>query len=274
MKMPDPEYRALQAVNYSGLKLFAECPLYYWERYLNPDREPETRSPALIIGSATHCRILEGLEEYAARYIREGEFKKTTKAGREEFANWITQIGDREPLPANDWEMIERMAAAVLGSPNASALVEGANGFSEEVCQAIDPETGMLLKCKVDRIQTIGGKTYVVDLKTCSRRYGGASPDGFGKSVANFKYHWQAAFYTDLLNASGDWGPIENFIFVCVEKEAPHAVAIYECDDQLMETGRRQYREALHRFKECQERGNWPGFDATITTLSLPRWAL
>ena len=92
--------------------------------------------------------------------------------------------------------------------------------------------------------------------------------------MANFKYHWQAAFYTDLITASGDWGPVENFLFVVVEKEPPYAVAIYECDDQLMETGRRQYREALEHFKECQEKDEWPGFDKQISSLSLPRWAL
>ena len=273
-QMPDAEYRRIKAVNYSGLKLFAECPLYYWEQYLNPDREPETESPALRIGTAGHLRILEGAEIYHDTYIREPSYDKRLKANKDHYQEWLANKGDRIPLPADEWDMVERMAAAVLGSPLASALVEGKGGYSEEVCQAIDPETGMLLKCKADRIATIGGKTYVIDLKTCSRRYGGAGQDGFGKSVAKFKYHWQAAFYTDLIGASGDWGPVENFVFVVVEKESPHAVAIYECDDQMMEAGRMQYREALHRFKECQEKDQWPGFDTQITSLSLPRWAL
>ena len=274
MQMPDPEYRAIKAVNNSGLKLFAECPLYYWERYLNPDRAPEVRGPALLIGSALHCLVLEGREEYSKRYIREGDFDKRTKAGKEAHAEWLANVGDREPVPAADWEGIERMATAILKSPIASALVEGPGGYSEEVCQAIDPETGMMLKGKMDRIQTIANKTYIVDVKTCSRRYGGAGPKGFAKSVANFHYHWQAAFYTDLLNVSGDWGPIENFLFVVVEKEAPHAVAVYECSDQMMEAGRVQYREALHEFKKCQELNEWPGFDKNIQSLELPRWAL
>ena len=32
----------------------------------------------------------------------------------------------------------------------------------------------------------------------------------------------------------------------------------------MMEAGRMQYREALHRFKECQEKDQWPGFDTQI----------
>ena len=41
----------------------------------------------------------------------------------------------------------------------------------------------------------------------------------FRQVSRKFKYHWQAAFYTDLIGASGDWGPVENFVFVVVEKD-------------------------------------------------------
>ena len=176
--MSDAEYRRIKAVNYSGLKLFAECPLYYWERYLNPDREPETESPALRIGTAGHMRVLEGAEIYHNTYIKEASFDKRTKAGKEAHKEWMANIGDPSHCLPMSGTWLSGWPTAVLGSPLASALVEGAGGYSEEVCQAIDPETGMLLKCKADRIATVNGKTYVVDLKTCNRRYGGAGQRG------------------------------------------------------------------------------------------------
>lgn len=274
MQMPDPEYRALKAVNYSGLKLFAECPLYYWERYLNPDRSSDSQSKALVIGSAVHCRVLEGLEVFSKNFVRAGKFDKRTKAGKEAFAAWAESIGSAQLLEPDDWDLVHAISTAVLKSPLASGLLEGAHGYSEEVCQAIDDETGLLCKCKVDRIQTIGGKTYIVDLKTCSRMFGGAGLESFSRQIAKFKYHWQAAFYTDLLNTAGDWGPIENFVFVAVEKEPPHAVAIFEVSDQMMSVGREQYRAALDQFKVSQETNSWPGFDKSIQTIDLPRWAL
>ena len=273
-QMPDAQYRAIQAVNYSGLKLFAESPLHYWHRYLNPDYEQPSESRALLLGSAIHCRVLEGLAEYSRRYVREGTFNKRTKDGKAAHAEWLSQIGDARPLPADDWELVDAVSTSVLKSPMASALLEGAGGHSEEVIQAIDEETGLMLKGKADRIQTVGGKTYLVDLKTCSQMYGGAGPEGFGKSVARFKYHWQAAFYLDLVNASGDWGEVDGFVFVVVEKEPPHAVAIYEASDQMVQVGRDQYREALGRYKACFEANEWPGFDSKIVSLELPRWAV
>ena len=273
-KMSDPDYRAIDAVNYSGLKLLADSPLHYWHRYLNPDYVAPEPSRALYLGSGIHCRVLEGLSEFSRRFVREAKFDKRTKAGKEGHAVWLESVGDAQVLNADDWDIVNDVSAAVLKSPMASALLEGPNGSSEEVVQAIDDETGLMLKGKCDRIQTVDGKTYVIDLKTCSQMYGGAGKSGFEKSVARFKYHWQAAFYTDLLNASGEFGEIEGFLFVVVEKEAPHGIAIYDCPDQFMQVGREQYREALRTYKQCAETNTWPGFDSTIVSLELPRWAL
>ena len=273
-KMSDPDYRAIDAVNYSGLKLFADSPLHYWHRYRNPDYVAPEPSKALKLGSAIHCRPLEGLEEFSRRYVREAKFDRRTKEGKAQWAAWKESVGDAEVLSPEDWDTVMACSDAVLKSPMASALLEGAHGSSEEVVQAIDEETGLMIKGKCDRIQVVDGKTYIVDLKTCSQMYGGAGPNGVPKSVARFKYHWQAAFYTDLLNASGDWGEVAGFLFVFVEKEAPHAVGIYEASDQMVQAGRDQYRVALRQYKEAAETNTWPGYDNRIVPLELPRWAL
>lgn len=272
-KMSDPDYRAIKAVNYSGLKLFADSPLHYWHRYLNPDYVAPEQSKAFRMGSAIHCRALEGLQEFTRRYARETKFDKRTKDGKAGHAAWLESVGDAEVLPADEWDLVQEIAAAALKSPMASGLLEGPNGSSEEVVQAIDEETGLMLKGKCDRLQVVDGKTYIVDLKTCSQQYGGAGPDGVSRSVARFKYHWQAAFYTDLLNASGEFGEVAGFLFVFVEKEAPHAVGIYEASDQMVQIGRDQYRAALNDYKKAAEANHWPGYDDKIISLELPRWA-
>jgi hypothetical protein len=43
------------------------------------------------------------------------------------------------------------------------------------------------------------------------------------------------------------------FLFVAVEKEAPHAVAVYRADPEIIEVGRKKYRAALQLLKWCQE---------------------
>ena len=108
------------------------------------------------------------------------------------------------------------------------------------------------------------------DLLPVLRRGG---PKGFSKSAANFKYHWQAAFYLDGLRASGDFGEVEDFVFVVVEKEPPYGVGIYRASDQFVQIGRDQYREAMENFAVCQRDDHWPGYDTKIVDLELPRWA-
>jgi hypothetical protein len=44
------------------------------------------------------------------------------------------------------------------------------------------------------------------------------------------------------------------FLFVAVEKEAPHAVAVYRADPEVIEVGRKKYRAALQLLKWCQDR--------------------
>ena len=273
-QMPDADYRQIRAVNCSGLKLFADSPLHYWHRYLNPDRAPETPSKALRLGTLIHCRALEGLEEFNSRYVRKGEYKRNTKEGKAAHEAFLASMPEgAEIIEQDEWDQALDVAHALLKSTAASNLLEGAHGYSEEVIQWVDEESGLLCKAKMDRIQTINGKTYIVDLKTCSQFYGGAGPKGFSKSAANFKYHWQAAFYLDGLRASGDFGEVEDFVFVVVEKEPPYGVGIYRASDQFVQIGRDQYREAMENFAVCQRDDHWPGYDTKIVDLELPRWA-
>lgn len=271
--MPDADYRRIKAVNYSGLKLFANSPLHYWDRYLNPDREPEKPTSALAIGNAVHCRTLEGLEEFSRRYARAVKFDRRTKEGKAGMAAFEESIGDAEVLSQEDYDLSLEISHAVLKSKMASRLLEGANGYSEEVVQWIDGNTGLLCKSKVDRLQTINNETYVIDLKTVGTRFGDCLKDEFPKSCARLKYHWQAAFYLDGVAASGEWGPPAGFIWVTVEKSPPYGVAIFKASDQMLQIGREQVAEAMERFAECQEADKWPGFDTEIIDLQLPRWA-
>jgi exodeoxyribonuclease VIII len=63
------------------------------------------------------------------------------------------------------------------------------------------------------------------------------------------------------------------FVFVAVEEEFPHAAAAYMLDDDAMERGRAECRRLLALYRECAERGDWPGYPNTIQQLTLPAWA-
>ena len=108
----------------------------------------------------------------------------------------------------------------------------------------------------------------IVDLKTCKD----ASPDGFAKHVANFAYHVQAAHYLDGFEALTG-GKAAGYVWIAVESEAPHAVAIYTADAEMMERGSLQRTKALDLIATCRHEGKWPGYPVEVQRISLPAWA-
>jgi hypothetical protein len=108
-----------------------------------------------------------------------------------------------------------------------------------------------------------------VDLKTTAE--GGAEPGQFAKSVHQYRYHVQAAFYLDGLAANGV--EATDFAFIAVEKSRPNLVGAYWASKTMIDRGRMAYKRDLHTYKRCLDSGQWPGYSAAIEILDLPAWA-
>jgi exodeoxyribonuclease VIII len=102
-----------------------------------------------------------------------------------------------------------------------------------------------------------------VDLKTTTD----ASPKGFAKSVAQWRYHIQQNHYL-----AGTFA--ERFVFIAVEKTYPYAVGVYELDETAALHGEAERRNNLQTIADCRAIAEWPGYGNTIQPLSLPNWAL
>lgn len=145
-------------------------------------------------------------------------------------------------------------------------------------------------------------KDIIGDLKTTED----ASPEGFAKSIANWRYDVQHAYYIDgtrLALEQGKCNPPQegkaelsvywtdpvtgvlcrcrpdfwrgypkHFAFIAVEKKPPYAVGVYVLDSEGVEIGRAQYQHDLRVYAECVRTGVWPGYGDKIQTISLPGW--
>lgn len=145
-------------------------------------------------------------------------------------------------------------------------------------------------------------KDIIGDLKTTED----ASPEGFAKSIANWRYDVQHAYYMDgtrLALEQGKCNPPQegkaelsvywtdpvtgvlcrcrpdfwrgypkHFAFIAVEKKPPYAVGVYVLDSEGVEIGRAQYQHDLRVYAECVRTGVWPGYGDKIQTISLPGW--
>lgn len=145
-------------------------------------------------------------------------------------------------------------------------------------------------------------KDIIGDLKTTED----ASPEGFAKSIANWRYDVQHAYYMDGTRLALEQGkctpphegkaelsvywtdPVtgvlcrcrpdfwrgypKHFAFIAVEKKPPYAVGVYVLDSEGVEIGRAQYQHDLRVYAECVRTGVWPGYGDKIQTISLPAW--
>lgn len=194
---------------------------------------------------------------------------------------WLENNGHRNVLDADAWDQLHRMRDAVYAHPAARALLTAVPGKAEQSVYWIDAETGELCRCRPDFWRLDG---IVVDVKTCED----ASPEGFAKSIHNWRYHVQHPFYQDGINAMREQllaasqgeefppqipAPVRAFVFLAVEKKAPHAVAVYMLDAEAVELGRMEYRRDLNTLHQCIETGVWPGYGDAIQPITLPAWA-
>ncbi len=263
--LSNSDYHALTSVvSKSHLDQVARSPLHYWARYVDPNRVEPEPTPAMTIGTALHTHVLE-LDTWDQRYVVMPEgIDRRTKAGKAEWEAFSVASSGRTVLSKTDAELVMRMGHAIYAHP-AAAMLLNLPGKAETTWMWSDDASGLDCKCRPDWLTDDG--SLIIDLKTTED----ASPTGFRKSIGNWRYHVQAAWYLDGLERSSGKRP-DGFIFVVVEKKPPHAVAVYAADAEMIAAGAKQARLDLDVLATCKAANAWPGYSDQIEMISLPAW--
>ena len=262
--MDNNDYHAHPAISKSHLDQVARSPLHYWARYLDPNRQLQEPTPAMAIGSAVHTHVLE-LDQWDSQYaIAPESIDRRTKMGKAEWEVFTTAATGRTVLSRADADLVMRMGHAVYSHP-AAAMLLNMPGKAETTHMWTDEATGLQCKCRPDWLTDDG--SLIIDLKTTDD----ASPAGFRKSIANWRYHVQAAWYMNGIEQATGTKP-DQFIFLCVEKRAPFAVAVYAADAEMIQIGAEAAARDLDVLATCKAAGAWPGYSDQIETINLPGW--
>jgi exodeoxyribonuclease VIII len=261
--MDNTDYHAHPAISKSHLDQVARSPLHYWARYLDPNRVVPEPTPAMAIGSAVHTHVLE-LDQWDARYVSAPDgIDRRTKAGKAEWEAFTTAATGRTVLPKADADLVMRMAHSVFSHP-AAAMLLALPGKAETTHMWTDAATGLQCKCRPDWLTDDG--RLLVDLKTTED-----ASMGFARSIAQWRYHVQASWYLDGVEQSTGTRP-EQFLFLCVEKKAPFACAVYAADAEMIAAGAQTAARDLDVLATCKAANAWPGYSDQIEPISLPPW--
>lgn len=256
--MTNAEYHATPAISKSDLDLIAKSPMHY---KLSKEAQRE-QTPAMLLGSVTHKLVLEP-EKLADEYMVAPEVDKRTKDGKAAWAEFVAEVTDKHTvIDKAMYEQAQAVAEAVRSHPVAAKLLQGGQA---ELSYFWD-NNGIECKCRPDYLRE-DIKT-VIDLKTtqCS------APEEFTKSAYNYRYHVQAAWYLDGLQACGV--DVEHFIFIAVETKPPYPVMVYVADELMIKLGQAEAADNLETYKKCLESDSWHGYEdqPKVHSLSLPDW--
>ena len=248
--LPFPEYLATDAVSASSMKAYLRSPLHYRHQIETPS-EP---TPAMQLGTLIHAVVLEPIAA-RERYAVAPGIDRRTKAGKEAFAEFQASNADRTIVSEEQWDTAHMIRDQLLTDPEYRRLF-GGGGEIEYSAFGTDPDTGLVIKARADYYSD----GLVMDLKSAVD----ASPHGFARAVAAYKYHIQDAHYRHMFNA-------DRFVYIAIEKSPPFAHGIYTLCEASIEQGRIERRRALDGIAEHRERKVWPGYG--VQELSLPNWA-
>lgn len=257
--MPNEDYHASAGISNSGVSLLLDCPLKYWDTYLNPDRPAKEETAAMRFGTMLHTFLLEP-DEFNERYVVTDKMHKASKA----YKDFVALNEGRTVINEEEMDILYKIQESISNHRYAQHLIKP-HGEVEQSIFWRDELTDVICKSRPDYMT----KEYIVDLKSTKC----ASPESFERSIYELGYHRQAAMMLDAFEAISGIKHT-NFLNLCIEKERPYIVSVFVMSDEALERGREEYRTALRIFKQCSERNYWPMYADDIEEISLPAWVI
>lgn len=268
--MTDETYHADPVVGGSlsstGARAILSSPARYrW------DRDHRIERHTFDVGHAAHAKVLGvgmGIIEIPAEHLTASGNVSTKVATQA----WLIEqrAAGLVPVTPDDMSDVDAMAEAVLAHPEARTYLERDGAKSEQSLFAPDDQTGAWLRARIDLLALDGAEPLAADLKTTG--LGGADPEEFARTAANYGYDIQSEFYPHVLRQALGLDDIAAFRFIAVEKVPPYLVSVIELDAEYAVIGRTRVRRAIDTYARCRETNTWPGYQPVVHYVAAPRW--
>lgn len=271
--MPAEEYHAHPAISAGKVEDFLESRRLFEGRYVTKTIPPKVPTPAMLLGTYIHLRILEPdrfNESLAEPYPETAPDGKNwlRRKGSDHEKWWADEVAKRVgklALEQHEIDYINAIAESVLSKRWAAQLLRG-QGEAEYSIFWTDAETGLELRCLVDWFSSIP-----IDIKST----GNASPSEFAKTCVRMGYHRKRQHYLAGIEAITNEPPL--MVHIAVSTEPPFAAGAYDIQDidrDGRSLGKRQWRRALKQIAECFESGDWSDpWEHEVFSLGLPAFA-
>lgn len=270
-------YHAGPGVSKSHLDLIAKkSPLHYWDRYINPDREPEEKTVPMIFGQATHFAILQP-NLFETRVVRGLGHARRSNADKQVWKEFEEENVGNYIVSDDTYDNIRYIRDAVWDDPACagllSAIIPEQSVYAmrtitdEEGVELVDQHGDPLQGLTKAQLDGLSGWDYILDLKSTED----ASETAFMKSMANYRYDVQQAWYQSVMDNAFGRHP-DHFFFLCFEKVRPFATGIYGISKTDILMANQACQRDFSKIERCRRDNHWPTYSSKPKTLSLPGW--
>ncbi len=241
------EYRAIDAVNFSTLKVLDHSAKHYRHNLAHP-----TETDTLRLGTAAHCAVLEPTK-FRSRFAVWRERKANGDSAARKGPAWESFVAEHagRTIITEDQETDALLMQSAISS-SSDAMFYLSHGSAEvTLLWRIGKRP---CKGRVDFITDLGNGPVLVGVKTAVD----IRPKPFGRAATRLLYGLQWPFYFDGYEAATGVRPAE-IVEIVVEKKEPHDVIVYGIEEEELDIGRADYLALLERLDECESADSWPG---------------
>lgn len=263
--LPAQAYHSDDAVGSSLIrKLQTSTPMHAREMLATP-----MASPAMALGTALHAAMLEPENDFAQGVVSP-DVDKRTKAGKEIHAEFDALNEGRCIITPVQAQQLDGMIAAC---ENDWRIKHSLSACKKREVSVFGEIGGYPAKARLDAWNSHG---MVCDLKTTRDL---ANID-FEKSIANFGYGLQAAWYRAVLRsaiaATGQMLPDDfMFVFLVVETVAPFGTGVFRMSDEVMDCYSERLVDLQKLWWKCKAENKYPGWPQDdVVDIGLPAWAM
>ena len=197
----------------------------------------------MTIGTATHCKVLEGTKTFEASFIKKPEsIKLSSKRG----VNGKSKTRKRQFLPMTVNTGSGTVLWVVRTHKSSIGLTLSKRIIGNLRVSIYWDYDDIRCKARLDRVIVTEDEVLVVDLKTTDT----VKVDKFQSKLVDLGYDFQAGWYASAAEAV--YGKPARFVFVAVERNAPYTVDMFEVPDFMLEEAKLKNRAALEALKDCK----------------------
>ena len=246
------------------LKTALKDPQEFVGKYILKDITMKSDSTAFKLGNVFEQLLENEPIKYPDIYCVAPKVDKRTKAGKEEFASFSSQVGDRYILTHEEDKLMADMLDGAFSNEYFSSIMENCKPEFQTVFRY---KSGpYYLQCRNDilieeciSIPELGinqGDRVVLDIKTSKD-----SLEWAKKNIIDYRYDIQDAFYRQVMAKCGH--PPKHFLFAFAPKVYPYKMQLVKVPEYIIEMAKSQVISALNNITSWYA-GRLPQVDKAV----------